>query len=473
MSIGLLDFVLRDNLPGFIRKTFRTLNPGTPYRQNWHIKAIAWRLEQVRLGQIKRLIITMPPRSLKSISASVAFPAFVHGKDPTTSILCVSYGQDLAAKLQNDYRAVLGAPWYKRIFPGTRIGPSKDSESEVMLTARGTRFATSTAGALTGRGADIIIIDDPLKASDANSDAKRNFVNDWYGQTLASRLNDKETGAIVIVTQRVHLYDLVGYLLERSPDDWTVLNLPAIAPTDERIQIGDNEFHIRKADDVLHAERESREALEGIRRILGAEAFAAQYLQCPIPPGGLLFKREWLQYYDNNMFNDGTGRIAQSWDTASKTGGTNDYSVCTTWLVAYGNFYLLDVIRGKFEYPTLKAKAIQAAARWLPSYVLVEDTGIGTGLIQELKQAGITAIGVQPKLSKKERATLQTLKFAAKKVYFPKEESWLSELEAEVLAFPSGGHDDQVDSIVQMLGYEILPFRVRDYRLDGTLVSET
>src|ERR1700677_3195365 len=188
MVTALLDAILRGNLYSFIRKVFMTLNPSALYRDNWHIQAIAWHLEQVRLGRITRLIITMPPRSLKSISASVAFPAFVHGKDPTKNILCVSYGQDLAAKLQNDYRAVLGAPWYNRIFPGTRIGPSKDSESEVMLTARGTRFATSIGGALTGRGADIILIDDPLKASDANSDVKRNAVNDWYGQTLASRL---------------------------------------------------------------------------------------------------------------------------------------------------------------------------------------------------------------------------------------------------------------------------------------------
>jgi hypothetical protein len=213
---ALFDAVLREHFPTFIAKTFNTLNPATPYLSNWHIKAITRKLEQVRSKKIKRLMITMPPRSGKSICASIAFPAFVHGHNPACNIVCVSYGQDLAVKLQNDYRTVISSAWYRRIFPATRVGRWKDAESEIMLTGRGTRIATSIAGALTGRGADIVIIDDPLKAADAMSESKRNAVNEWFSSTLVSRLNDKMTGAIVIATQRLHANDLIGHLTEES-----------------------------------------------------------------------------------------------------------------------------------------------------------------------------------------------------------------------------------------------------------------
>lgn len=461
---AVLDMLLRKSFITFIRKVFMTLNPGAVFADNWHINAIAWLLELVRLGLIKRLIICMPPRHLKSISASVAFPAFVHGHDPAKHIICVSYGQDLATKQQNDYRGVLASDWYRRIFPKTRIGP-KDAEAEVELAgARGTRLATSVGGVLTGRGADIVIIDDPLKASDASSESKRAAVNDWFGSTLLSRLNDKLTGAIVIVTQRVHADDLVGPVLDASGEDWTVLELPAIAPADTMIAIGEGRVYHRAADEVLHPAREPRSVLDAIRRDLGSEAFASQYLQRPLPPGGATFLREWLTYYDELPPTTSAGRVYQSWDTASKSGALNDYSVSTTWRVVDGKYFLLDVVRAKFDYPGLKARAIEAARAWKPAAVLIEDAGVGTGLIAELRQAGISAIGVVPTEGKLARALIQTAKFESRRVLFPKRAPWLSELEAELLSFPGGRHDDQVDSITQMLGYEIRTVVIRSIR---------
>ena len=256
-SLMVVYALLRANLVSFIQMCFRTLNPTSRFCDNWHIVAIAWHLEQVRIGKIKRLIICMPPRSLKSISASVAFPAFIHGNDPSKHIIAVSYGQELSTKLHNDYRLILSSDWYKAIFPQTRISQHKDTENEVVLTGRGGRLATSINGVLTGRGADLIIIDDPLKPGDAMSEPKRKAVNDWFGSTLLSRLNDKANSAIVIVTQRVHADDLVGHVLETSGEDWTVLELPAIAPESQTIQIGDDRIYQRSADELLHADRES------------------------------------------------------------------------------------------------------------------------------------------------------------------------------------------------------------------------
>jgi hypothetical protein len=253
---ALRNAILRQDLASFIRKTVTTLSPGAPFLDNWHIHAIAWHLEQVRRGAIRRLIINMPPRSLKSISASVAFPAFVLGHEPTRHVICVSYAQDLAANLMNSFRVLVETPWYREAFPAMRTA-GKNSESEVETTWRGVRLATSVGGTLTGRGGDLIIIDDPLKPQDALSAAKRESTNQWYANTLLSRLDDKRTGAIIIVMQRVHMDDLPGFVTAQS-DEWTVLNLPAITLESERIRIGDEHWKWRREGDLLHPEREGR-----------------------------------------------------------------------------------------------------------------------------------------------------------------------------------------------------------------------
>jgi hypothetical protein len=268
-----LEALLRSEFRVFVHKVFATLAPGQTYVRTWHVEAIAWRLERVRRGEIRRLIINMLPRSLKSIAASVAFPAFVLGHDPSRRIICVSYSGDLAKKHANDFRAVLESPWYRSTFPSTRIGPFKNSETEIELTARGFRLATSVGGTLTGRGGDIIIIDDPLKPDDALSETKRSAANQWFTNTLLSRLDDKRTGAIVVVMQRVHVDDLTGFLLGQS-DEWDVLSLPAIAESDEAIPLSNDRKYPRKSDEALSPEREPLEVLEALKLQIGSDAFS-------------------------------------------------------------------------------------------------------------------------------------------------------------------------------------------------------
>lgn len=447
----LLDAILRNHLRSFIAKVFGQLDPGTTYSANWHIDAIAWHLEQVRLGHIRRLIIAMPPRSLKSIAASVAFPAFVHGHQPERRLICVSYASDLATKLHNDYRTVIRSPWYRDLFARTQI--SRDADSETQLTARGGRMATSVGGVLTGRGADIIVIDDPLKASDAASALRREAVNDWYRSTLISRLNNKTTGAIVIVTQRLHLDDLVGYVLSTG-EEWTVLELPAIAGADLQIQVGDDRWHMFGKGEALHPEREPLQTLDTLRRELGSDAFSAQYLQQPVPPGGSMFRRSWVCRYDRLPSLQAGDQIIQSWDTASKDGPANDWSVCSTWLRQGGHHYLVDLYRDRLDYPALRSRARALAARFKPTMVLIEDMGVGTALIAELRQAGVNVAPVRPALSKEARASIEAATFEGGRVFFPHHAPWLSELETELFAFPGSRHDDQVDSIAQALAYK-------------------
>ena len=205
------DEACRQDLVSFTQLCHEILTPNKSLLMNWHIDAIAHHLEQVRLGRIKHLIINLPPRYLKSLMASVAFPAFLLGHDPTKRVIVVSYGSDLAVKLANDCRAIINSPRYKSIFPGLQISRSKNTESEIVTSRGGFRLAASVDGSLTGRGGDVIVIDDPLKPSDAFSDAKREHVNEWFKNTLYSRLDDKQKGAIIIVMQRLHDDDLCGF----------------------------------------------------------------------------------------------------------------------------------------------------------------------------------------------------------------------------------------------------------------------
>jgi predicted phage terminase large subunit-like protein len=431
-----------------------TLNPGATFLPNWHIEALAYHLELIRTGKIRRLIVNMPPRSLKSIISSVAFPAFVLGHDPSKRLIVVSYGAELATKLGNDCRAVLQSGWYQRLFPGTRISRTKNTEAEVMTTRHGCRLATSVGGTLTGRGGEFVIIDDPIKPQDAYSDSKRESANDWFDNTLLSRLDDKRTGAIIVVMQRLHLDDLTGKLL-RGSDDWTVLKLPAIAEQDEQIQIGEKGYHFRKAGDLLHSEREPMSVLNYMCAELGSDIYAAQYQQSPVPPGGNMIKRQWVLRYDNLPARTSSTHVLQSYDTASKGGGQNDWSVCTTWYVSEGRYYLADVSRGRFDYPTLKARAIAHAQLHRPTKILIEDTGVGTALVPELRDRGFTVIAVQVEQNKQTRMSVQSGKFESGRVFFPHRAPWLEDLEAELFAFPGSRHDDQVDSISQALAHRI------------------
>lgn len=448
-----LNALLRSDFYQFLHRCCRMLNPGAPFLPNWHLEAIAYRLDQVRRGEITRLIINLPPRHLKSIAASVAFPAFLLGHDPTRRIICLSYGADLSSKHAADFRAIVQSSWYRRAFRQMNI--ARVADSDVHTTKRGFRKTTSVGGALTGLGGNCVIIDDPQKPIDAQSQALRDSLIVWFTNTLMSRLDNKETAAVIVVMQRVHLHDLAGYLLESS-DRWTILNLAAIAEEDEWIPIGAQREHHRRPGEALHPEHESLKTLELLRRELGTEVFAAQYQQSPVPPGGAMIQKRWLGFYDAPPERTYGAKVIQSWDCASKAGGRNDWSVCTTWLIdEKRHYYLLDVTRGRYEYPELKATAIALAERFKPTCILIEDASTGIALAQELREAGAFVVKAIPiERDKFTRLWLQQAKFEAGLVHFPRNAPWLSVLETELLTFPQAKHDDQVDSISQALAFK-------------------
>ena len=203
----------------------------------------------------------------------------------------------------------------------------------------------------------------------------------------------------------------------------------------------------------MQPQREPRDILDRIREQLGSDTFSAQYLQQPIPPGGALIKRNWLKRYTHLPKCAWPSYIVQSWDTASKPGESNDYTVATTWLVHEGSYYLIDILRARFDYPELKSRAIACAKTHQPKKILIEDAGVGTALIAELRRVGLTAIGIKPEHNKTTRLAVEAAKFEAGLVYFPTQARWLVDLEAELFGFPHVRHDDQVDSISQTLAH--------------------
>src|SRR5262249_53886370 len=297
LSVDEYRVLTRRDFYTFMHRAFRELNPRVPFLPNWHLELVAAKLQACFEGNIRRLIINVPPRSLKSHAAAVSFPAYVLGHNSSAPIICASYGQDLANKHSMDCRTLMASEWYRSIFP-TQLSPQRQSLQEFLTSQNGFRLATSVGGVLTGRGADFIIIDDPLKPDEALSETQRRAVNEWFDHTLYSRLNDKRTGCIIIIMQRLHEDDLVGHVLEQ--EEWDLLRLPAIAEEDESHLIESlNRTHIVRRDrgEALHPERETLEVLEHLRRTLGEYNFAGQYQQQPAPLGGGLVKADWFKAY--------------------------------------------------------------------------------------------------------------------------------------------------------------------------------
>jgi predicted phage terminase large subunit-like protein len=445
--------LLRHDLCAFIHRSFVELNPRTRFHSNWHIELVASKLEDVRRGHCKRLIVNVPPRHLKSHAISVAFPAWVLGHHPSKQILSVTYAQDLSDAMARSSRSLMTSAFYQALFE-TRL--AREAVSDFSTTESGFRFSTSVEGVLTGRGADIIIIDDPLKADDALSETRRRSVNEWFDNTLLSRLNNRETGAIVLVMQRLHADDLVAHVQENG--QWDLLVFPATAEKDESYSLvtpyGRRQIQ-RQTHDVLQPALVSRESLDEQRRAMNDYNFFAQYQQNPQPPSGIIVKREWLTYYRPDEKPERFDQILQSWDTANRDSELANFSVCTTWGIKDRSLFLLDVFRRKLEFPDLKRAIIERARFYRANVVLIEDMASGTALLQELRADNFSFAQPAPRLDgdKVMRLRAQTAKLENGTVRFPNDAPWLDAYLRELLGFPNARNDDQVDSTVFALAW--------------------
>jgi predicted phage terminase large subunit-like protein len=449
-----VDTLCRHMLLAFLVKVFETLHPSGPaLAPNWHIEAMCRLLEKVDNGDTTRLIMEVPPRHLKSILTSVAFTAWLLGRNPGIKIIVASYAGELAEKHARDLRLVMNSDWYKALFPDTRI--KSDTANEITTTEGGGRRAVSLGGTVTGLGADLIIIDDLMKAADASSDAETRRVHDFYTSTLLSRLNDQRSGKIVVIQQRLAEYDLVGFLKENAR--FEVASFPSIAQIDETFDLGRGEHHHRKRGDILFPALQPEETLSQIRREIGNAAFAAQYLQNPAAPEGNRIRMDWFGTYKELPQRNRFTSLVLSVDTGASELPTSDFSVCTVWGFHNDNWYLADLMRGRFTYPRLKDRIIGLIEHWKADRVLVEKMVSGHALFDDLfythNYRG-KIVRIIPDLPKEIRVEQATAELETGKFFLPSEAMWLTDFERECRAFPAGRHDDQVDSLSQFVNWQ-------------------
>jgi len=444
-----LEAVLATDFRAFVEYVFGVLRPGTPFKPNWHIDAMAHKVSQVASGELKGLIINVPPRHLKSIIASVALPAWYLGHNPSERVVCISYSAELAKTHSNDFRRVVSDPIYQAVFPKMRV--ERETDAEIQTTLRGRRYATSIGGTLTGRGGLLTIIDDPLKPGDALSEVSRQRVIEWWGSTMVTRPDDKQAARTIVVMQRIHVEDLSGHLLENE-DGFEVLSLPAIAQSTATYDLGGGHTHTREKGDLLHPAHEPVEVLRKLRKSMGTMLFSAQYQQAPEPPGGKIIKRKMLQYYSAADPRP-TDRIVMSWDIALSEQEAGDYSACVVLLNRGDSYLVHDVIRGKFPFDQLKEKIIEVKQRYgRAASLVIEESPISHGLIQSLEQKRINVVAITPDRDKLSRLISQIDLFEGGSVLLPKDAPWLEDFVAELLSFP-GRHDDQVDALSQGLAW--------------------
>ncbi|HWH22818.1 MAG TPA: phage terminase large subunit [Allosphingosinicella sp.] len=455
----------------FVARAMATLEPGTRYEDNWHIYLIARSLEEVRSGRVKRLMLNMPPRSMKTILVSVAYSAWVLGHDPTRRIMCLTYSKDVAQAQAQLFNRLVNSDWYRRIFPKCRPRvPNRLMEWET--SDGGYRLAASIDGSILGRGADLIILDDPNKGQEIYSKVSRERVRNAYDHTVSTRLNHPKESAIICVMQRLHADDLAGHML--AQEDWEEIRIPAIALEQEDWNLGGGVIKRRSPGELIQPARMGMDELERQKRKMGRTAFEAQYQQQPIPEDGIVVKRAWLRYSEAPPEEFELKLV--SWDTASTLSEDSDWSVGTVWGLVAGELHLIHVERVRMEAPDLRHKIQSMHREWGADVTLIEAADLGRALAQDLRRTSpwCKPLLVTPKIEKIARMQARAVMFETGRVFLPREATWLSSYLDELLGFPNRKNDDQVDSTSQALDWfqhrfasEFLPEGVERRRPTG------
>jgi predicted phage terminase large subunit-like protein len=468
------DAALRSgNFRLFVAGAWGIVEPATVFKGNWHIDAICEHLQAASRGEIRRLLINLPPRHMKSLTTSVFFPAWIWTFAPSTRFLTVSYGANLAERDAVKSRDLLRSSWYRERWPGLELKGDVNRTSRYENTHTGYRIATGVGGEATGEGGDVIIIDDPHKLEEAQSETARARVIDWHDGTLSTRFNDPQTAIEIVAMQRLHEHDLSGHLLEQ--EGWTHLCLPAryeprhpfLSPHDPRTR----ERELLWPDHFPEAE------LTRLEQSLGSFRAAGQLQQRPAAPEGELLKRDWWQFYDPSYTHPDKitmlpkfTEIVASWDTAFENKTTSDYVVGQVWGVAGPDRYLLYGFR---RHASLQETidAMRHAFRWVEERwpwaahaILIEKSANGGQIISELKRELPGVLPIIVSNDKITRAIAAAPALQSGNVYLPGRAApetaagyQASDLVAnfieEAATFPNGRYDDQVDAFSQAMNW--------------------
>jgi predicted phage terminase large subunit-like protein len=445
------DDVYRKSFGAFTYRAFEILNPGQKLIPSPHIDVVCYAIEQMVRGESSpKLVLNQPPGTLKSHIVSICLPAWILGKNPSVRIIAASYSEELARKFSRDTRALMETEFYKRVFRRTRLNPRKSAETEFETTQRGYRIATSIGGTVTGRRGDILIVDDPIKANDADSEVALTGANDWFQNSALSRL-DSPASLVFVVMQRLHQRDLSGTLIEKG---WPSLIFPAVAIETQTYLIGENKTYTRRKGELLQPERDTPEEMDAKRLDIGSRLWEAQYQQNPTPPEGNIIKAAWLRRYDFPPTERKFRQIVLSCDPAGKPGPHNDYTAIMICGFDDKDIYVLHVSRGHWTVRQMFNRIKMLAEEWNVDVIIIEDTSSGMGLIQTLREeTTLSVTAQQPKGDKRARMSRHEGRFEAGHILLPKEAPWLADLERELLGFPNAKYDDQVDALVLSLDY--------------------
>ncbi|MBI1218206.1 MAG: phage terminase large subunit [Rhodobacteraceae bacterium] len=452
LPAGAVQAAQRQFLYLFLVGAFPIVSPGNAFTRADYIEAMCFALQKVAEGKTLRLIISVAPRHLKSLCASIVLPAFILGRNPTREIMVVSYGGDLARGHAETFRRLVQSDFYRALFPNVAPDRRSTGWDNIQTVQGGGRRAMSLMGPMTGFGADLIVLDDLIKAGDANYATMRDRVRTQFDEAIYSRLNDKRTGAIISVAQRLNADDITVHLLEKGGFDH--LLLPSIAPARIELPLHGGRRFVREPGDVLNPGREPNEALDRIRQEIGTRAFNAQYLQDPDLADGQYLRLEDLHLVDSLPDLDLFTRRIQSWDTAAKDGPASAYSVCVTagWHREEERWYLLDIYRDRPGNSALKDRVIGLRQHWQAERVLIEDAAMGSALLSDLRKERCTwAQKVTATEGKLERFLPATDWLKAGFLIIPTDQPWFDAFRRELLAFPNHRYLDQVDALVQFL----------------------
>lgn len=463
---SVVDALARERFLPFLMLVFEVLHPGQqPLKPSWYLRAIAYWLERVESGKLLRSMIWIQPRALKSIAVSVAFPCWLMGRDPTRQIMVATYSDGLGTTHAQHRKRILESEFYKRLFPAVEVARDGNRLMDLLMTAGGRIRAVSVEGTITGHGANIIILDDCMKPEDTRSAVLRERIKRWYESTISTRTID-ERASIISIQQRLHEDDLPAFLRDKG---FLCLCLPARAPIDIRVEIGPDQTYLWRRNELLCPELLSEEGLERKRFEHGAQEFAAQFLQDPIAPEGNLLRMEHFRRFEVEMVRDDFEKVFQSWDTAYSDSPTADWSVCTTWGYLCGRLFLLHIFRARLEFGPLKQMVIALQARWRADHVIIEKAGSGYSLWQEFRRTTkFTVVGWPTSSNSAERLLAQSGQIEEGRVWLPAQLAGLDEFIHELKGFPAVTHDDQVDTLTQVLEYIMYRWRTAETPLTAS-----
>ena len=463
---GSLPTLYLESLEMFCLRFLQGLDPGRRLYWNWHHILLCDRLTRVATGEIKRLVVNLPPRTLKSQICSIAFPAWLLARDASLQIMGVSYEEGLALTLARKSREIMRSKFYQAI-TRTRLSPIRSAVDEFETTQGGRRMARSLAGAITGHGGDISIFDDLVQPEQAFSDAGRERTMQLIQSTLLSRVNSMKDSRLVLVMQRLAVDDPSAYFIEAG---WSVLALPMIAIADEEHQFDTAlgpQIHRRLPGEVLHPERDSLADVLLFKKGIPDAIWEPQYQQTGVPPGGNIVKLAWFPRFTTAPAS--FDRIIQAWDTALKAGERNDYSACVTLGLVDDKAYVLDVYRERLEYRDLKRAIVARGTRFGAQVVLIEDAGSGSSVLGDLPREGFPRVQPAPASGEKTMRLIgATGPMAEGTVYLPEAAPWLDAFLTEITSFPNCRYDDQADAFAHAVNWfkvnGCMPGLLRYYR---------